>query len=301
MAEFLQLSVTNVTLAAVYLLIGQGWNLTVAVSSLLNLAIGSLYMFGGMLSYYFAADGGMPALLAALAAVAVVAIMAYVVERTLLRPTGDDLVLQIIATIGVSLVLIEAARFAFGVDPVKSPALLQGDPVKVGPVLLTPQALCIVVVAALATVALQLFFRATDPGRALRACADNPDGARGLGIDVRRQRTLAYTAAGALAALAGVLIAPLIPVTYTSGDFIALKAFMAIAIVGLGNFAWAPVGALAVASLEGYTAFYWSSDYRDVIVLALLLAILLARVVRPNMRALSTRVPFLRQSAGAVS
>ncbi|TYB43994.1 branched-chain amino acid ABC transporter permease [Actinomadura chibensis] len=284
MAEFLQLTLANVTLAAVYLLIGQGWNLNIAVSGLLNLAIGGLYMFGGMLSFQLAAGWGLPAAVAALLAVAAVAAIALVVERLLLRPAGDRVVVQIIATIGVSMVLMEAARHWFGVDPVKPPALLPGDPVPVGPVPVTPQAVCVIAVAIAGTVASQLFFRRTDRGRAMRACADNPEGARGIGIDVPRQRTIAYTAAGALAALAGVLIAPLIPVTYAGGDFVALKAFMAIAVVGLGDFAWAPAGALAVASIEGYVAGYVSSDYRDVVVLSLLLAVLLAKVVRPSGR-----------------
>lgn len=284
MTEFLQLTIANVTLAGVYLLIGQGWNLTIAVSGLLNLAIGGFYMFGGMLSFWFAVDMGLPTLPAAVASVVVVAAMAYIVERLLLRPAGDQVVVQIIATIGVSLILMEAARYAFGVDPVKPPALIPGDPINVGGVLLMPQSVVVVGVAVLATVGLQVFFRRSAPGRAMRACADNPDGARGLGIDVTKQRTIAYTAAGALAALAGVLIAPLIPITYSGGDFVALKAFMAIAIVGLGNFAWAPLGALAVASLEGYIAGYISSDYRDVVVLSLLLVILLAKVVRTSGR-----------------
>ncbi|WP_067458166.1 branched-chain amino acid ABC transporter permease [Actinomadura macra] len=284
MAEFLQLTLANITLAAVYLLIGQGWNLSIAVSGLLNLAIGGTYMIGGMLSFRFAAEWGMPAAVAALVAVAAVAAIALVVERLLLRPADDRVVVQIIATIGVSMVLIEAARHWFGVDPLKPPALLPGDPIPIGSVLVPPQAVCVIVVAVVATVGLQVFFRRSDPGRAMRACADNPDGARGLGIDVPRQRTIAYTAAGALAALAGVLIAPLIPITYAGGDFMALKAFMAIAIVGLGNFAWAPAGALVVASVEGYIAGYVSSDYRDVVVLSLLLMMLLAKVVRPTER-----------------
>lgn len=301
MTEFLQLTIANISLAAIYLLIGQGWNLSIAVSGLLNLAIGAFYMFGGMLSYWVAADHGLAPLAAAVVAVAATAALAYVVDRVLLRPAGDRVVVQIIATIGVSLVLMEAAKQFFGVDPVKPAPLAPGDPVRVGSVLIAPQALLVVVVALAVTGALRVFFLNTDTGRAMRACADNPDGARCLGIEVQKQRTIAYTAAGAMAALAGVLIAPLIPITYASGDFIALKAFMGIAIVGLGKFALAPLGALLVASLEGYIAGYWSSDYRDIVVLGLLLAILLAQVLRPDFRAqwraLAPRRP-IAQAAG---
>lgn len=282
MTEFLQLTAANITLASVYLLIGQGWNLTIAVSGLLNLAIGGFYMFGGMLSYFFATGLGLPVPLGALFAVAAVALLAYVVERLLLKPAGDRIVVQIIATIGVSLILIEAARYAFGTDAVRPPALIPGDMVSLGGVLIAPQALVVIGVAILSTIGIRVFIRATDTGRAMRACADNPEGARALGIDVGKQRTIAYTLAGALAALAGVLIAPLIPITYASGDFIALKAFLAIAIVGLANFAWAPVGALVVASLEGYLAGYGLSDYRDIIVLSLLIVVLMLRVLKPQ-------------------
>ncbi len=299
MTEFLQLTVANVTLASVYLLIGQGWNLSIAVSGLLNLAIGGFYMFGGMLSYCFAVTWGLPVVVSALAAVSTVGVMAYAVERLLLRPSGDRVVVQIIATIGVSMVLMEAAKYFFGVDPVKPPPPLPGDPVSIGGVLITPQAMGIVAAAVLATFALQAFFRFSDPGRAMRACADNPVGARGLGIDVSHERTIAYTAAGALAALAGVLIAPLIPLTYAAGDFIALKAFMAIAIVGLGNFAWAPAGALVVASLEGYIAGYWSSDYRDIVVLSLLLGILLVRALMSTGRPMKLRIPSMQKLVGS--
>lgn len=282
MTEFLQLTAANFTIAAVYLLIGQGWNLSIAVSGLLNFAIGGLYMAGGMLSYFFVTGAGLPVLPSAVIAVLCVAVIAFVVERLLLKPAGDRTIVQIIATIGVSILLIESARFAFGPNPVRPPPLLPGDSIALGPVLITPQALGVIVIAIAATIGLRFFFLASDAGRAMRACADNPDGARGLGIDVGRQRTIAYTVAGALAALAGVLIAPIIPITYSGGDFVALKAFMAIAIVGLGNFAWAPLGALAVASLEGYIAGYVSGGFRDVVVLGLLLIVLFVKAVQPR-------------------
>jgi branched-chain amino acid transport system permease protein len=129
----------------------------------------------------------------------------------------------------------------------------------------------------LAILALSLFFKRTLTGKAMRAVAVNPRAAALMGIDTHRMVQYSFALAGALGALAGVIITPITTLNYQVGVMIGLKGFAAAVLGGYGSFAGAILGGLALGLLESLGAGLLSSAYKDVIAFVVLLAVLFLR------------------------
>ena len=130
-------------------------------------------------------------------------------------------------------------------------------------------------VSAAATAALWGFLRFSDWGRALRAAAQEPVVAQTCGIDVRRVRVLTFGIAAALAALAGTLLAMMVPVDPQLGGILVLKAFAVIVLGGLGNFVGALVGSLFLGCAEVLAAYYVSPVLSEAVAFLLMIGVLL--------------------------
>jgi branched-chain amino acid transport system permease protein len=126
---------------------------------------------------------------------------------------------------------------------------------------------------------LSVFFGRTRLGKAMLATAHNRLAAQLCGIEVRTVLAASFALAGALGALAGVLIAPIAFTAYDVGVMLGLKGFAAAILGGLGSFPGAIAGGLALGLLESFGAGFVSSAYKDAIAFALILAVL---VLRPD-------------------
>jgi branched-chain amino acid transport system permease protein len=124
--------------------------------------------------------------------------------------------------------------------------------------------------------ALALFFARTLYGKALRATAVNRLGARLVGIPAAAAGRLAFTLAGLIGALSGVLIVPLTTVYYDSGFLVGLKGFVAAIIGGLVSYPIAVLAALVVGVVESFAAF-WASPFKEAIVFTVIIPVLLWR------------------------
>jgi branched-chain amino acid transport system permease protein len=134
----------------------------------------------------------------------------------------------------------------------------------------------VLVISAALLAALVFFFGATLLGKALRASAVNQRGARLVGISPSLSGKLAFTLAAAIAVVSAVLIAPLTTLYYDSGFLIGLKGFVAAIMGGLGSYSAAVLAALGVGLLESFSSF-WASAFKEVIVFAAILPVLLLR------------------------
>jgi branched-chain amino acid transport system permease protein len=282
MTDFLQTTESVITIAAVYLLVGLGWNLVYNASGYLNLAIGGFYILGAIFSYKIQTRLGIhEPILVGVLTVGAVGVLGYVSERLLLRPLKQMGLPPLIVTIGLSLILLQLA-FELSPSLVIRPEEAIGGEVTPFGVHIPAQALLVWATAAIATAAVFLFFRRTDTGRAMRAGADNRTAAQTLGLRVASFGTIAFTASAMLAAIAGFVIAPTQGSAYNSGDLIAIKAFMAVSIVGLGRNGGAVFGALLVAGVQVYVARYVSQDLSDVIVLVAFVGVLYVYAARQD-------------------
>jgi branched-chain amino acid transport system permease protein len=212
----------------------------------------------------------------ALLSLAIVTPMAPCVYRIAYQGLADAGVLTLlIASIGVHLVLLGLGLLVFGPEGSRGTAF--SDAVfDVGSLTIQGQALWILGATALLMAALALFFARTLYGKALRATAVNRLGARLVGIPAAAAGRLAFTLAGLIGALSGVLIVPLTTVYYDSGFLVGLKGFVAAIIGGLVSYPVAVLAALVVGVVESFAAF-WASPFKEAIVFTVIIPVLLWR------------------------
>ena len=280
MTDFLQTTEGIVTAASIYLMIGLGWNLVYNTCGYLNLAIGEFYILGAVFSWKFEQSWGItsPYVLAVLVC-GCAAALGFVCERLLLRPLKGRVLDALIVTIGINLMLLQLAKVLSPATVIR-PDLFVFGVVRPFGVFIAYQELIVWGTAIVVSAALFTFFTRTDLGRTMRACNDNRPAALTLGIRVPMFATIAFAASAVLAALAAFVVAPTQGLAYNSGDLIAIKAFMAVSIVGLGRNGGAVFGAFLVAAAEGYVARYWSADLSQIVVLLGFIGILYVYAVR---------------------
>jgi branched-chain amino acid transport system permease protein len=206
-------------------------------------------------------------------ALAIVTPMGPLIWRFAFRPIADASVLTL-------LILAMALHFAltglgvvfFGPEEASAPALTDAS-FDLGELNVSGQSVAVLLCCAALVMGLRWFFGATIHGKALRATASDRLGARLVGIDARATGALAFGLASFIAALAGVLIGAVTPLSYDAGFDIGLKGFVAAIMGGLMSYPMAAAGAILVGVLESLGSF-WASAYREVIVFALLIPIL---------------------------
>jgi branched-chain amino acid transport system permease protein len=224
------------------------------------------------------ATGGMalPAPARIVLTVALVLPIAPLLERIVFRPIADGSVLLLL-TVAVALhfALAGLGLLFFGPEGVRTEPLTDYSTMVAG-IPVNGQTMLIVAAAALFSLLLFLFFEFTLSGKALHATAINRVGARLMGIRPDHAGTVAFLLGSLLAAISGILIAPVNTIFYDSGFLIGLKAFVGAIIGGLVSFPVTAIGSLSVGVLESFAAFQ-SSPFKEVIVFSILIPVLLWR------------------------
>ena len=225
-----------------------------------------LPLLGGMgLLLLFLLAQGSPAL-AYLAALLLVVYLGVATYRVFFQPMREATVLALlIMAVGLHVAYQGLGLVFFGPEQFRPDPLLQGE-VVVG---LTWQGVLVLAFALLSAAALYLFFRRSLFGKALLAAAENRLGARLCGIRPEEAGMVAFAIAGLMAALSGLLLAPLINAAYFMGFMLGLKAFVAAILGGLVSYPVAFLGAVLVGLFESFTSFY-ASAYKEALVFLLL-------------------------------
>ena len=188
---------------------------------------------------------------------------------------ASSILVLLIVSVGVHFALTGLGLVFFGAEGYRTPAFFD-QRWSFGAVAVSAHMLTVVLVALLLIVALWLLSTRTLSGKALRATAVNPLGARLMGISTTLAGELTFAMAAFIGALSGMLIGPMSTVFYDSGFLIGLKGFVAATIGGLASFPLAAGGALLVGQIESFSSF-WASDFKEVLVFMALLPILLWR------------------------
>jgi branched-chain amino acid transport system permease protein len=219
---------------------------------------------------------GAPPLLLWLLAVLIVLPMGPATFRLFYEPLPRGTVLvYLILAVGLHFAYQGLGLVFFGPEQYRPAPLWRGS-LMLGPVPLPYQALLVLAFAAIVLVALYLFFSRSLYGKALRAAAVNRLGARLSGISPVEAGRVSLGLAAGIAAISGMLIAPMTNAAYYMGFLLGLKGFVAAIIAGLASYPLAVVGALLVGIIEAYSS-YAASAYKEAIVFALILPVLLYR------------------------
>lgn len=266
MSSLLAVLIDGIMYAAWLFIIAVGLTLIYGVMKILNMAHGSFYAFGAYccataLGKYFGL--GLPpmgAFFAMFAAALVGGIaLGLVVERGILRLfAGRDPIVMLLVTYALFLVLEDAIKLIWGVDPyiVAEPLGLLGV-VKLGALVYPGYNLLVVVVSVLVCIALTLFLQRTAYGKVLRAVIHDPEVSRTLGINVARWSLVAFITGSVLAALGGALTAPTISVVPGMGVEVVVMMFAVVVIGGLGSIPGTILGALIVGLVRSAAVHFW--------------------------------------------
>ncbi len=275
MGNLIQYIFAGLTMGVIYALTGMGFNLIYNATGVINFAQGEFVMLGAMFLYTFQEVLHLSPLVALplviLIGGGVGIIFEYAVVKPLLRL---GIITVIIGTIGASVVIKGIAMLIWGKNAQGVRPLISEKPIAFLGAALNTQVLVVLAVTALAVLILGYFFSFTILGRAIQACAINPLAARLTGIPVGRMITLSFILSGGLSALAGGLIAPITLAEYDMGTMLALKGFCAAIIGGLGNNSGAFIGGLLLGIMEGLSAGYLSSGYKDALAFLVLILVL---------------------------
>ena len=274
MSELLQFLLSGVTVGAVYALVALGFTIIYNASDVVNFAQGEFVMLGGMITV-FSYTSGAPLPLAALAAIVITAAVGVAMNKFAIEPArGAPVVSLVIITIGVSIFIRGAAQLIFGKQIHSFPAFSGDDPIRILGATILPQSLWVIAGAFAVFIGLWLFFTRTLLGRAVLATSNNRLAAQLVGINTTFVMTLSFALSAGIGALAGVLVTPITMTSYDVGLAFALKGFAAAMLGGMGNPKGALVGGFTLGMLEGLTAGYISSQYKDAAAFIVILAVL---------------------------
>jgi branched-chain amino acid transport system permease protein len=276
--QLFQYLITGITVGSIYAMVAVGFNIIYNVTEIINFAQGEFVMLGGLIMVFFNVVMGLPLIIAFPATVILVTIVGILLDRLAIRPIRQPSVLTlIIATIAASILLKGAAMFIWGKDPYDLPAFSGRNPITVFGAVIQPQYLWVIGFLIVIVIVLSIFFDRTIIGKAMSACADNPNAASLVGINVKQMILLSFALSAAIGAVAGITVTPISLMEYDRGAMLAIKGFGAAILGGLGSFPGAILGGLIMGTIESFGAGLISSGYKDAFALIVLLIVLFFR------------------------
>ncbi|MDP0926109.1 branched-chain amino acid ABC transporter permease [Paracoccus onubensis] len=235
-----------------YLLIAIGLSLIFSLGGIVNLAHGAFFAIGAYLAIALTPYTGFFG--AVILVPLIVAGLGMIVERLLFtRFYRADPLYSLLLTFGLAMIIEQALRWSFGAAPLayNMPELLRGQ-VFIGDFIYSRYRIFLITVAVLAVAALWLLLNRTAFGRIVRAGIQNPDVLGAMGISLRPYLSVVAGIGIGLAGLAGMLMAPIVPVHPAMGTEVLTAAFVVVVIGGLGSFWGVVLAAILVGVVKGF-------------------------------------------------
>ncbi|WP_454825844.1 ABC transporter permease [Paraburkholderia xenovorans] len=281
MMDPIQILVGGLFVGSIFAMLALSFSFVFRVTGVVNLAQGAFCVVSALAAYTIHADYGWSLPLASLAAVFGTTLLgaligASVLVRALDRLSSSNILML---TAGIMTLLEGAAFVIWGSQPYELAPFSGDRPIDLAGIRIAPQGLWIVGFISVAVLGLWLLLAKTSLGRTLRACAGNPAAARLMGINLRNMSVFSFGLAAFLAALGGVVVAPILSLQFNTATMFSVTAFIAMTIGGMGTFAGAIVGGLLLGVVGQGGVAYLSSMFGNMITMALLMAVL---TFRPN-------------------
>ena len=266
--------------AAILFFIACGLTLIFGIMRIVNFAHGVIFMLGAYIGYTAAAVSG-SFLVSLIVAPIVVGAVGMAFERIFLRPLYGrrDGGAYLLLTFGLAVVLSELIRIIWGAQPLSSgiPDVLRGIVV----ILDQPfplYRLFLIVLGLAAAIAVWQFLERTRAGLLIRAVSQNSEMVHALGTDVDLVRTGVFGLGCAMAALGGVLAAPLVTAFLGMGTTVVIDAFVIVIIGGMGSFLGSIIGSVLVGFVQVLGAYY----FQDLALAFMYFLMLIVLVIRPG-------------------
>jgi branched-chain amino acid transport system permease protein len=274
----LQAVVSGVLLGGVYGLVASGLTLIFGVLRIINFAHGAVMMLAMYCSYWLHALYGVDPYGSVLLTAPLFFAIGAGIERALIEPNRAAAEHnQLLLTLGLALFVENLALVLWQGDFRTLRVGYANASFVIGDALVELPRLIAAGGAVLVALALFGFLRLTDVGKAIRALAEEPEGAMLVGIDVARVRAVAFGIGAACAAVAGALITPFFYVAPDVGESFNIMAFVVVVLGGMGNFVGALIGGVIVGVAESLGAALLPGSLKQLVVFALFVLVLLLR------------------------
>ncbi|HKX44118.1 MAG TPA: branched-chain amino acid ABC transporter permease [Burkholderiaceae bacterium] len=279
--QALQIVISGIAQGCIYGLIALGVVLIYKATETVSFAQGELMMLGGFAGFFATGLLGWPFWIAFASAVAAMALFGIALERLAIRPIlGQPAFSIVMLTIGIGYVARGAVTMipGIGTDTHTLAVPYKDQTWNAGALVLNVEQLVIIAATVLLSAVLYAMFRYSRIGIAMQAASQNQLAAYYMGIPVARLNGLVWGLAAAVAAVAGLLLAP-ITFVHANMGFIGLKAMPAAVVGGFGSLPGALVGGWVIGVVEALAGFYLPEGFKDV---AAYVVVLIMLVVRPN-------------------
>lgn len=251
------------------------WN----ASGLFNFAQGDLLTLGAYVMLSLFGKMNVPYIVAFALTFSVMGIVGYILSRIYFYPMLAARIspqIILIATVAISILIRNGILLVWGPHAQSFRNPFGARALELGSLYIMPHVVGILAIVTVLLLALQYFLRGTVVGIAMRAVAQRPVASSLMGVRNDRMVALTFFISTGIAAIAGALIAPILPLTPEMGGMIAIKAFAAVLIGGLGSFSGALLGGAAVGIAETFAASV-APTYKDVFIFLVLVIFLVLR------------------------
>jgi branched-chain amino acid transport system permease protein len=279
LATLIQTVANSVVAGSIYAIVAVGLAMAFGVMKMANFAHGEFFMAGAYVVYVFYALLGVPFPVAVLLAAPIVGMIGVATERLIFRPTRDNVLAGFMATAGLAFVLQVLVGQTWGVGLMRSVPTPYMGAADIFSAQIGWQRLIVVPSAIVMLSLLWFFLYRVKAGKALRACAQDPETARLQGIGINRMTMLAMAISGASAGLAGALMAPIHPVTPYMGHGVILTAFIVVIMGGMESIAGAVLAAVILGFIHTFVTTLSDAILAQMVGVAFMAIIL---VVRPQ-------------------
>ena len=277
----LQVIFSGVAQGCIYGLIALGFVLIYKATETVSFAQGELMMLGAFCGLACTNWLGLPFWLAIPASMLAMAIMGWLIERAVIRPVlGQPAFSIVMLTIGIGYVARGLITMIpdIGTETHTLQVPYKDSSFDLGGVVIGATQVVVVAATALLSLVLYVVFRYSRVGIAMQASSQNQLAAYYMGIPVQKLNGLVWALAAAVAAIAGLLLAP-ITFVHANMGFIGLKAFPAAVVGGFGSLPGAIVGGVIIGVVEALAGFWLPEGFKDI---AAYIVVLLMLVLKPN-------------------
>jgi branched-chain amino acid transport system permease protein len=272
----IQQMISGLATGSMYALIAIGYSLIWSGMRVVNFAQGEVFMFGAFIAVTFFTILHQSFIVSLAVGILSGSLLGWLIYKFAVLPVLRKGFLFVIAScVGAQILLQNVAIVLWGASGIRFPSVFSTVPLKLMGILVVPQDLWMFGIGIAAMLLLYLFLNKTKTGTAMRAAAQNKEVVALMGVNRKLTDSLTFFIGGALAALAGILLAPKMFVTPLMGTSMTSKAFSAAVIGGFGSIPGAVFGGFILGIIENIAGGFISSGYKDAISFLILILILM--------------------------
>ncbi|MBO0427707.1 branched-chain amino acid ABC transporter permease [Vagococcus fluvialis] len=277
--DFFQQLINGLSLGSIYALLALGYTMVYGIIKLINFAHGEIYMVGAFVGYYVTNQWKLSLIPTLLISMAICSVLGVLIEFLAYRPLRKSTrIAALITAIGVSFLIQSLMIYFIGADTRPFPQIIENTNYDVGLFTISKIQLMILTTSLVLMFLLQVIVKYTKMGKAMRAVSVDADAAQLMGINVNHTISFTFAIGSSLAAAGGVLIG----LYYNSIDPMmgvapGLKAFIAAVFGGIGIIPGAALGGFSIGIIETFVSALGFTAYRDAVVYAVLIIVLLVR------------------------